>query len=78
MLKIIYFSLIAILASVLIFWLYNNNGTIEIKWLEYQLNTDILSAIFMIFFVISVLFIIFKIIKILIALILPNKNKIPQ
>lgn len=78
MLKIVYYSLITLLTLSIGLWLYNNNGSIEIKWLEYQLNTDIFSAIFMIFFAISAIFIIFKIIKILIVLILPNKNKIPQ
>ncbi len=48
MLKILYYTFLVFFASVGISWMLDNNGLILIKWLGYEVQTDILTAVFIV------------------------------
>lgn len=66
MLKTLWFLFIASIIAASIAWLLDNNGSIVIYWLGYEVKTDVLTAILLtIFFAISIFAIAYYTAKIL-------------
>ncbi len=58
MFKTLRFLLIAVIIAASIAWMLDNNGSIVINWLGYEVRTDILTAILLAIFCAAVVFVV--------------------
>lgn len=58
MFKTLRFLFVAVIIAAVIAWLLDNNGSIIINWLGYEVRTDILTAILLMIFFTSLVFVI--------------------
>ncbi|MDA0902157.1 MAG: hypothetical protein O3B09_01945 [Proteobacteria bacterium] len=74
MFKLIFFSITALIIAICFSWLIENNGMIAINWLGYEVQTDILTAIAILFFTTIAIFIFINIFHSIISF----KFKLPR
>jgi uncharacterized membrane-anchored protein len=76
MFAILWFLFVGVIIAVLMVWMIDNNGTIIINWLDYELQTDVLTAIVLALLAAIFIFAFSYLLARILALKFPNLRKL--